>query len=84
MMRCDVTKFNKRFGICKVMTTAGSGLGHGLHDSLGGHLPCISRSPAHLRRHHVPAPWPALQMSAKAYVGEDIVCEAELTLVMGK
>ncbi|KAL4447994.1 hypothetical protein ABPG75_005213 [Micractinium tetrahymenae] len=40
MMRCDVTKFNKKFGICK--------------------------------------------MSAKAYVGEDIVCEAELTLVMGK
>ncbi|PRW57104.1 beta-hydroxyacyl-ACP dehydratase [Chlorella sorokiniana] len=38
MMRCDVTKFNKRFGICK--------------------------------------------MSAKAYVGEDLVCEAELTLVM--
>ncbi|KAL4444975.1 hypothetical protein ABPG77_004025 [Micractinium sp. CCAP 211/92] len=40
MMRCDVTKFNKRFGICK--------------------------------------------MNAKAYVGEDLVCEAELTLVMGK
>ncbi|KAI3438391.1 hypothetical protein D9Q98_000823 [Chlorella vulgaris] len=40
MMRCDVTKFNKRFGICK--------------------------------------------MAAKAYVGKDLVCEAELTLVMGK
>lgn len=40
MMRVDVTKFNKRFGICK--------------------------------------------MYAKAYVGEDLVCEAELTLVMGK
>lgn len=40
MMRVDVTKFNKRFGICK--------------------------------------------MDAKAYVGEDLVCEAELTLVMGK
>jgi 3-hydroxyacyl-[acyl-carrier-protein] dehydratase len=40
MMRVDVTKFNKRFGICK--------------------------------------------MGAKAYVGEDLVCEAELTLVMGK
>ena len=25
-----------------------------------------------------------LQMAAKAYVGEDLVCEAELTLVMGK
>lgn len=25
-----------------------------------------------------------MQMSAKAYVGEDLVCEAELTLVMGK
>jgi 3-hydroxyacyl-[acyl-carrier-protein] dehydratase len=40
MMRVDVTKFNKRFGICK--------------------------------------------MNAKAYVGEDLVCDAELTLVMGK
>lgn len=40
MMRVDVTKFNKRFGICK--------------------------------------------MDAKAYVGTDLVCEAELTLVMGK
>ncbi|GAB4824154.1 hypothetical protein N2152v2_011200 [Parachlorella kessleri] len=40
MMRVDVTKFNKKFGICK--------------------------------------------MDAKAYVGQDIVCEAELTLVMGK
>lgn len=40
MMRVDVTKFNKKFGICK--------------------------------------------MDAKAYVGEDVVCEAELTLVMGK
>lgn len=40
MMRVDVTKFNKRFGICK--------------------------------------------MDAKAYVGEDLVCEAELTLVMAK
>ena len=40
MMRVDVTKFNKRFGICK--------------------------------------------MAAKAYVGEDLVCDAELTLVMGK
>ena len=40
MMRVDVTKFNKRFGICK--------------------------------------------MDAKAYVGESVVCEAELTLVMGK
>ncbi|KAI8109624.1 hypothetical protein M9434_000906 [Picochlorum sp. BPE23] len=40
MMRVDVTKFNKRFGICK--------------------------------------------MDAKAYVGEDLVCDAELTLVMGK
>ncbi|KAI7835759.1 hypothetical protein COHA_010337 [Chlorella ohadii] len=38
MMRCDVTKFNKRFGICK--------------------------------------------MAAKAYVGQDLVCEADLTLVM--
>jgi hypothetical protein len=27
---------------------------------------------------------PPLQMSAKAYVGTDLVCEAELTLVMGK
>ena len=25
-----------------------------------------------------------VQMDAKAYVGEDVVCEAELTLVMGK
>ncbi|KAH7617341.1 hypothetical protein Ndes2526B_g07945 [Nannochloris sp. 'desiccata'] len=40
MMRVDVTKFNKRFGICK--------------------------------------------MDAKAYVGEDLVCDGELTLVMGK
>ena len=40
MMRVDVTKFNKRFGICK--------------------------------------------MNAKAYVGEDLVCDAELTLVIGK
>lgn len=40
MMRVDVTKFNKKFGLCK--------------------------------------------MSAKAFVGEDLVCEAELTLVMGK
>jgi 3-hydroxyacyl-[acyl-carrier-protein] dehydratase len=39
MMRVDVTKFNKRFGICK--------------------------------------------MGAKAFVGEDLVCEADLTLVMG-
>jgi 3-hydroxyacyl-[acyl-carrier-protein] dehydratase len=39
MMRVDVTKYNKRFGIVK--------------------------------------------MSAKAYVGPDIVCEAELTLAMG-
>jgi 3-hydroxyacyl-[acyl-carrier-protein] dehydratase len=40
MMRVDVTKFNKRFGVCK--------------------------------------------MAAKAFVGEDLVCEAELTLIMGK
>lgn len=40
MMRVDVSKFNKRFGICK--------------------------------------------MAAKAYVGADLVCDAELTLVMGK
>eukprot|EP00887_Chlorella_sp_A99_P004621 scaffold4.g4621.t1 len=40
MMRVEVTKFNKRFGICK--------------------------------------------MKAEAYVGEDVVCDAELTLVMGK
>ena len=40
MMRVDVTKFNKRFGICK--------------------------------------------MNAKAYVGATVVCDAELTLVMGK
>lgn len=40
MMRVDVTKFNKRFGICKV--------------------------------------------AAKAYVGTDLVCDGELTLVMGK
>lgn len=39
MMRVDVTKHNKRFGIVK--------------------------------------------LNAKAYVGEDIVCEAELTLAMG-
>jgi len=40
MMRVDLTKFNKRFGIAK--------------------------------------------MDAKAYVGTSLVCEAELTLVMGK
>ncbi len=40
MMRVDLTKFNKRFGIAK--------------------------------------------MDAKAYVGEDLVCECELTLVMAK
>jgi 3-hydroxyacyl-[acyl-carrier-protein] dehydratase len=40
MMRVEVTKFNKRYGIVK--------------------------------------------MSGKAYVGEDLVCEAELTLAMGK
>ena len=40
MMRVDVKKFNKKFGLCK--------------------------------------------MDAKAYVGEDLVCEAELTLVMAK
>jgi 3-hydroxyacyl-[acyl-carrier-protein] dehydratase len=40
MMRVEVTKFNKRFGICK--------------------------------------------MDAKAYVGEELVCEGELTLVMGQ
>eukprot|EP00892_Ulva_mutabilis_P006051 jgi/Ulvmu1/3818/UM018_0029.1 len=40
MMRVDVTKFNKRFGVCK--------------------------------------------LDAKAYVGTDLVCEAELTLVMAK
>jgi 3-hydroxyacyl-[acyl-carrier-protein] dehydratase len=39
MMRVDVTKYNKRFGIVK--------------------------------------------LSAKAYVGPDVVCEAELTLAMG-
>lgn len=39
MMRVDVTKYNKRFGIVK--------------------------------------------LNAKAYVGPDIVCEAELTLAMG-
>lgn len=39
MMRVDVTKYNKRFGIVK--------------------------------------------LSAKSYVGADIVCEAELTLAMG-
>lgn len=38
MMRVEVTKFNKRFGVCKT--------------------------------------------EAKAYVGEDLVCEADLTLVM--
>jgi 3-hydroxyacyl-[acyl-carrier-protein] dehydratase len=40
MMRVEVKKFNKRFGVCK--------------------------------------------MDAKAYVGADLVCEAELTLVMAK
>lgn len=40
MMRVDLTKFNKRFGIAK--------------------------------------------MDAKAYVGGDLVCECELTLVMAK
>jgi hypothetical protein len=40
MMRVDLTKFNKRFGIAKV--------------------------------------------SAKAYVGKDLCCEAELTLVLAK
>lgn len=40
MMRVNVTKFNKRFGVCK--------------------------------------------LDAKAYVGKDLVCEAELTLVMAK
>ena len=39
MMRVDVTKYNKRFGIVK--------------------------------------------LNAKAYVGPDLVCEAELTLAMG-
>jgi 3-hydroxyacyl-[acyl-carrier-protein] dehydratase len=40
MMRVELTKFNKRFGIAK--------------------------------------------MAAKAYVGKDMCCEAELTLVMGR
>ena len=40
MMRVQLTKFNKRFGIAK--------------------------------------------MAAKAYVGKDMCCEAELTLVMGR
>ena len=40
MMRVDLTKFNKRFGIAKV--------------------------------------------AAKAYVGKDLCCEAELTLVLAK
>lgn len=39
MMRVDVTKYNKRYGIVK--------------------------------------------LAAKAYVGQDVVCEAELTLAMG-
>ena len=40
MMRVELTKFNKRFGIAK--------------------------------------------MAAKAYIGKDLCCEAELTLVMGR
>lgn len=79
MMRCDVTKFNKRFGICKVRLPCGA-LVHVAQ-------PLRPPLPAHTHSHQpgteLPSP-PPLQMSAKAYVGEDVVCEAELTLVMGK
>jgi hypothetical protein len=70
MMRCDVTKFNKRFGICKVRLLRRS---YATRPSL----------PPLIAGRHPRAASP-LQMNAKAFVGEDVVCEAELTLVMGK
>ena len=100
MMRCDVTKFNKRFGICKAR---GAVCGGGRVWQAGSALPvdprpappsvswaagvphaaCLPACPHPPT--HCPAtrPRPA-QMAAKAYVGEDVVCEADLTLVMGK
>lgn len=107
MMRCDVTKFNKRFGICKVgrggcccccwglqMQPSRTSRSHvagqarrALHQRPGvapaarpPSLRTRSPSPAHPPTH----PHTVLQVAAKAYVGEDLVCEADLTLVMGK
>lgn len=115
MMRCDVTKFNKRFGICKVRCVCTRGLpvlgwlldlaatavpAEGCCAVLGfclatsGPLRHLTRwpdlslpspqlspiSPSSLPP--LPPPHPLSQMAAKAYVGEDLVCEADLTLVM--
>lgn len=93
MMRCDVTKFNKRFGICKVRCAAGWLLFlAAVPASCPRGLPRACCIAALRPDQHAPA-WPCpptppspcasyLQMMAKAYVGEDLVCEAELTLVM--
>lgn len=110
-MRCDVTKFNKKFGICKVGLCPVARCCRWPAGARPSRTPAVGGTREHdcpgpLALFLLPAPWLgqptcarlrschalttpvlcpcALQMNAKAYVGEDLVCEAELTLVMGK